>query len=105
VIVKALKQFAPISTAVARSPAAVYVPPRFGSAAQKSDDPDISPLLTVDEHHRLQCLAGVLLYYCLAIDSTGLPVSNRPSRMQLRLLNVQPIVDCLPIFGIIRIIS
>jgi hypothetical protein len=27
----------------------------------------------VDEHYRLQCLAGVLLYYCLAIDSTGLP--------------------------------
>jgi hypothetical protein len=45
------------------------VPPRFGSAAQKPDDPDISPLLTVDEHHRLQCLAGVLLYYCLAIES------------------------------------
>ena len=33
VIVKALKQFAPFSTAVVRSPA-VYVPPRFGSAAQ-----------------------------------------------------------------------
>ncbi len=50
------------------------MPPRFGSAAQKPDDPDISPLLTIDEHHRLQCLAGVLLYYCLAIDSTtGLP--------------------------------
>jgi hypothetical protein len=72
VIAKALKQFAPLSTAVARSPA-VYVPPRFGSAAQKPADPDTSPLLTVDEHHRLQCLAGVLLYYCLAIDATGLP--------------------------------
>ena len=71
-IAKALQQFAPIFTAVARS-SAVYVPPRFGSAAQKPDDPDISPLLTIDEHHRLQCLAGVLLYYCLAIDSTGLP--------------------------------
>ena len=71
-IAKALKQFAPFSTAVARSPA-VYVPPRFGSAAQKPATPDISPLLTADEHHRLQCLAGVLLYYCLAIDSTGLP--------------------------------
>ena len=72
VIAKALKQFAPLSTAVARSPA-VYVPPRFGSAAQTPDTPDSSPLLTVDEYYRLQCLAGVLLYYCLAIDSTGLP--------------------------------
>ena len=32
-----------------------------------------SPLLTPDEHHRLQMLGGILLYYCLAIDSTGLP--------------------------------
>ena len=69
-IAKALKQFAPFSTA----PFAVYVPPRFRSAAQKPATPDISPLLTADEHHRLQCLlAGVLLYYCLAIASTGLP--------------------------------
>ena len=60
VIAKALKQFSPFSTAVARSPA-VYVPPRFGSAAQTPDTPDSSPLLTVDEHYRLQCLAGVLL--------------------------------------------
>jgi hypothetical protein len=51
-IAKALKQFAPFSTA----PFAVYVPPRFGSAAQKPATPDISPLLTADEHHRLQCL-------------------------------------------------
>ena len=61
VIVKALKQFAPFSTAVARSPA-VYVSPHFGSAAQKPATPDISPLLTVDEHPRLQCLASALLF-------------------------------------------
>ena len=72
VIPKALKQFAPNSTSVARSPA-VYQPPRFGSAAQVPDSPDISPPLTPDEHHRLQQLGGILLYYCLAIDSTGLP--------------------------------
>eukprot|EP01035_Chromulina_nebulosa_P069344 gene69344-biopygen24944 len=72
VIPKALKQFAPNSTSVARSPA-VYQPPRFGSAAQVPDSPDTSPPLTPDEHHRLQQLGGILLYYCLAVDSTGLP--------------------------------
>ena len=35
--------------------------------------PDTSPLLTFEEHHRLQQIGGVLLYYCLAVDSTGLP--------------------------------
>ena len=72
VIAKALKQFAPNSTAVARSPA-VYQPPRYGAAAQTPEALDTSPLLTAAEHHRLQQLGGVLLYYCLAIDSTGLP--------------------------------
>jgi hypothetical protein len=63
----------PNSTSVARSPT-VYQPPRFGSAAaQVPESPDTSPLLTPDEHHRLQQLGGILLYYCLAIDSTGLP--------------------------------
>ena len=72
VIAKALQRFAPHSTSVARSPA-VYQPPRFGAAAPTPDSPDTSPLLTADEHHNLQQLGGVLLYYCLAIDSTGLP--------------------------------
>jgi hypothetical protein len=72
VIPKALQQFAQHSTAVARSPA-IYLPPRFGAVAQTPDDPDTSPLLTADEHHRLQMVGGILLYYCLAIDSTGLP--------------------------------
>ena len=40
------------------------------SAAQV---PDTSPPLTPDEHHRLQQLGGILLYYCLAVDSTGVP--------------------------------
>jgi hypothetical protein len=71
-ISKALQRFAPHSTAVARSPA-IYLPPHFfGAAAQTPDDPDTSPLLTPEEHHRLQMLGGILLYYCLAIDSTGL---------------------------------
>jgi len=72
IIPKALQQFASHTTATARSPA-VYQPPRFGAAAQAPEVPDTSPLLTPDEHHRLQMLAGILLYYCLAIDSTGLP--------------------------------
>jgi hypothetical protein len=72
VIAKALQQFAPTSTAVARSPA-VYQPPRFGKEAQTPSPPDTSPLLTFEEHHRLQQIGGVLLYYCLAVDSTGLP--------------------------------
>eukprot|EP01036_Dinobryon_divergens_P033664 gene33664-biopygen26658 len=72
VIPKALKQFAPNSTSVARSPA-IYQPPRFGSAAQIPDFPDTSPPVTPDEHHRLQQLGGIFLNYCLAIDSTGLP--------------------------------
>eukprot|EP01035_Chromulina_nebulosa_P069336 gene69336-biopygen23604 len=72
VIAKALQRFAPHSTSVARSPA-VYQPPRFGVAAHTPDSPDTSPLLTAAEHHNLQQLGGVLLYYCLAIDSTGLP--------------------------------
>jgi hypothetical protein len=66
------KQFALKSTAVARSPA-VYQPPRYGSAAQTPEALDTSPLLIAAEHHRLQQLGGVLLYYCIAIDSTGLP--------------------------------
>ena len=72
VIAKALQQFAPDTTAVARSPA-VYQPPRFGKEAQTPAPPDTSPLLTTAEHHRLQQIGGVLLYYCLAVDSTGLP--------------------------------
>jgi len=72
VIAKALQRFAPDSTSVARSPA-VYQPPRFGTAAHTPDSPDTSPLLTAAQHHNLQQLGGVLLYYCLAIDSTGLP--------------------------------
>ncbi len=72
VIAKALQQFAPDSTAVARSPA-VYQPPRFGKEAQTPAPSDTSPLLTAAEHHRLQQIGGMLLYYCLAVDSTGLP--------------------------------
>ena len=73
VIVKALQRFAPNSTAVARLPA-TYQPPRFGAAAHTPDSSDTSPSLTADEHHNLQQLVGgVLLYYCLAINSTGLP--------------------------------
>jgi hypothetical protein len=72
VIAKALQRFAPHSTSVARSPA-VYQPPRFGAAAHTPDTPDTSPSLNAEEHHNLQQLGGVLLYYCLAIDSTGLP--------------------------------
>jgi hypothetical protein len=60
VIAKALQRFAPHSTAVARSPA-IYLPPRFGAAAQTPDDPDTSPLLTPEKHHRLQMLGGILL--------------------------------------------
>ena len=71
-IAKVLRQFAPNSTTVARSPA-IYKPPRFGAAAQTPESPDTSPLLSTAEHHRLQQLGGVLLYYCLAVDATGLP--------------------------------
>ena len=67
-----MKQIAPHSTSVARSPA-VYQPPRFGKEAQTPAPPDTSPLLTFEEHHRLQHIGGVLLYYFLAVDSTGLP--------------------------------
>ena len=72
VIAKALQRFAPHSTSVARSPP-IYQPPRFGAAAHTPDSPDTSPPLTAEEHHNLQQLGGVLLYYCLPIDSTGLP--------------------------------
>jgi hypothetical protein len=72
IIAKALQRFAPHSILVARSPA-VYQPPRFGAAAHTPDSPDTSPPLTAEEHHNLRQLGGVLLYYCLAIDSTGLP--------------------------------
>jgi hypothetical protein len=67
-----LQQFAPNSTAVARSPA-VYQPLRFGKEAQASAPPDTSPLITAAEDHRLQQIGGLLLYYCPAVDSTGLP--------------------------------
>ena len=73
IIPKALKQFAPNSTSVTRSPA-VYQPPRFSSAGgQVPKPPDTSSSLNLDEHHRLQKLGDILLYYCLPIDSTGLP--------------------------------
>ena len=60
------------STSIARSPT-VYQPPRFGKEVQTPAPPDTSPLLTFEEHHRLQQIDGVLLYYCLAVNSTGLP--------------------------------
>jgi hypothetical protein len=60
VIAKALQQFAPDSTAVARSPA-VYQPPLFGKEAQTPAPPDTSPLPSAaEEHHRLQPIGGVL---------------------------------------------
>jgi hypothetical protein len=68
VIAKALQRFAPHSTAIARS---YQPPPRFGAAAHTSFD--TSPPLIADEHYNLQQLGGILLYYCLATDSTGLP--------------------------------
>ena len=64
IIAKALQRFAPHSILVARSPA-VYQPPRFGAAAHTPDSPDTSPPLTTEEHHNLQQLGGVLLYYLL----------------------------------------
>ena len=86
VIAKALQRFAPHSTAVARSPP-VYQPPRFGAAAHTSDSLDTSPPLTADEHHNLQQLGGVLLYYCLqSIKRAYLP--SLPSNpLLLTLLN------------------
>ena len=71
VIAKVLQHFAPDSTVIARSPA-VYKPPRFGKEAQTPSS-NTSPLLTAAELHRLRQIGGVLLYYCLAVDSTGLP--------------------------------
>jgi hypothetical protein len=47
---------------VARSPA-IYQPPRFGAAAHTPDSPDTPPPLTAEEHHNLQQLGRVLLYY------------------------------------------
>ena len=103
VIPKALQRFAQNSTAVARSPA-VYLPPRFGAAAQTPDDPDTSPLLTPDEHHRLQiCLAA--FNYIIALPSTPLaylpsPLSNPPSLMPPNSRN-RPPTDCSPTSAII----
>ena len=59
VIAKALKQFAPNFTAVARSPA-VYQPPRFAKEAQIPAPPHTSPLLTSGKHHSQQQIGGVL---------------------------------------------
>ena len=72
-IPKALAQFVPFSSEKAHSPA-VYCPPRFGSAQQQAPTaPDTSQLLSATERHTLQQIVGVLLYYCLAVDLTGLP--------------------------------
>jgi hypothetical protein len=68
VIPVALKQFAPNSTAVARSPAITYHP----VLVPLRNLPNLLIFLRFS-HHRLQQLGGILLYYCLAIDSTGLP--------------------------------
>ena len=71
-IPKALAQFTPHSTDTAKSPA-IYYAPRYGSDNQRPLDLDDSPLLTEEERHTLQQITGVLLYYCLAVDLTGLP--------------------------------
>ena len=72
-ITKALRRFAPELTKGARSPA-IYTPPSYGStAAQHPTAQDNSPLLSPTERKNLQAIVGVLLYYCLAVDLTGLP--------------------------------
>ena len=45
----------------------------FWRRCAHSWQPRYFPPLTAAEHHILQQLGGVLLYYCLAINSTGLP--------------------------------
>ena len=72
-VTKALRRFAPHLTKGARSPA-LYFPPAYGSPdSQNPTVIDTSPLLSTADHKNLQAIIGVLLYYCLAVDLTGLP--------------------------------
>ena len=70
-VAKALARFAPQSTSVARSPG-IYTPPRYGNASQAPTIEDMSPALPQLKRTNLEAIIGVFLYYCLAVDLTGL---------------------------------
>lgn len=69
---KALSRFAPSLTNLAHSPG-IYTPPSFGKESQNVALPDTSRPLSDSERTNLQAIIGVFLYYCLAVDVTGLP--------------------------------
>ena len=72
-IAKVIQRFAPLLTIGARSPG-IYTSPRYGQASTQTPTVDNSPRVSPAEQLHLQGLIGALLYYCLAVDPTGLPV-------------------------------
>jgi hypothetical protein len=79
-ISKALERFAPNLSKGSKSPS-IYIPPNYGEKIQEPFT-DSSPLLNDDEKHRLQEIVGCLLYYCRAVDPTGLPTVTELASLQ-----------------------
>ncbi len=50
-----------------------HVAPQYGAKEQYTTEEDTSPLLTKEEAKYVQAVAGTLLYYAQAVDSTILP--------------------------------
>ena len=70
-IEKIRQRFAPELTRGAASPA-IYIPPRYGAAAQQVPH-EVSPALSPERKLWLQQLVGCVLYYARAVDYTMLP--------------------------------
>ena len=80
---KVLQRFAPSLTIGAKSPG-IYTPPRYGQPTEQSPTVDDSPRVSPAEQLNLQGLIGAVLYYCLAVDPTGLPVVTALASAQSR---------------------
>jgi hypothetical protein len=78
---KVLKRFAPTLTKGTRSPS-IYSPPTYGAAAQLSSAEDSTALLSPPRKQRIQEIIGSLLYYCRAVDPTGLPTVTELASLQ-----------------------
>ena len=92
-ICKVLKRFAPSLTSGAKSPG-IYNPPRYGQSTEQSPTVDDSPRVSPAEQLDLQGLIGAVLYYCLAVDPTGLPIVTVPYRPRLRPIPLHQVYYC-----------
>ena len=92
-ILRALERFKhPFPTKPQHSPHD-WIPPKYGSGAQLTDDVDTSPSLGPTDIKHLQQVIGVLLYYARMLDNTMLTTLNTLASQQSK--GTQATLDAL----------